>query len=580
MTTTIGQIADTPTTVVRLYPYGAIPVNVAQNILGVIGTAAGGPAMTVQAFTSSQEVTNTYEAGPLARAGQLAFFNSLQDGYFVRVLGSGYATASYQLKDSVVGQGNAGVLTALSSGSRGNSLRAVIEDGTFHAHDTEYFVGDGTVGPYYLLYDDLVGPWPVASDRNWVKVDNVAKTIVYDVGSLGAGKVYVDTANGALTFYVSEEPTAYSYITVDIAYKTRKITLYDGSTVYPAVDVLGDTVAIEAAFKDSTPVTYNADATNTHMPAIGTYKLAGGSDGAAITVNDWDDAIWVLRDYLSEVRTGITAITLTQASVAGSPGTGDGSYDLLSLLEGHIAEMEQDWEPCLGIIGMDQNEDTSTAIRIVSSHAHRNLMVIANPWGGEQDPPRTCGWVALAAREAQISLGDDTAERSSLNAILGMQGLLTIYRKATIRGLQNNRLCVLIKEDGIYPNWSRTVGVDWQFVDAVDNRTINYVLRMLIAISKRFYFKKNIPDIRSDFKRSIAIELNRLLAKYIAVKYILEVSGPGDRGYRYTDNGRVDVNLVIENVGHIKRIIIDYGVGIIEDGSNVVYAPNIYSQEG
>jgi hypothetical protein len=580
MSTTIGQIADTPTTVVRLYPYGAIPVNVAQNILGIIGTSSSGPAMTVQAFTSSQEVTSTFEAGPLCRAGQLAFYNSLQDAYMVRVLGDGYTTATYQLKDSVGGQNNAGVLTAVPSGVRGNSLSMDIAYGTFYSHDVEYFVGDGTVGPYYLEFDELVGPWPATGqDKNSVKVDNVPFKPVYDIGLLETGTVFVDTLNGSLTFFdgPNDIPSEYSSITCDIAYQTRKVTLHDGSTTYPAIDVLSDPSAIEAAFANNALVHYTADATNTHLPAIGTYKLAGGLDGAAITSNDWFNAFWVLRDYLDQVKTGITAITVTQASVTD----GDGSYDLISMLEGQLAEMEQDWEPCLGLIGMDENEDPGVAIQVVSSHSHRNLMVIANPWGGEQDPPRTNGWVALAAREAQISLGDDTGERSSLNALMGMQGLLNIYRKATVRGLQNNRICVLVKEDaGLFPNWSRTVGWDWQFADAVDNRTINYVLRMLYAISKHYYFKKNIPDVRNDFKRSIAIELNRLLEKYIAVKYILEVKGPGDRGYKYTDNGRVDVNLVMENVGHIKRIVIDYGVGIIESGENVVYAPNIYSQEG
>jgi len=57
------------------------------------------------------------------------------------------------------------------------------------------------------------------------------------------------------------------------------------------------------------------------------------------------------------------------------------------------------------------------------------------------------------------------------------------------------------------------------------------------------------------------------------------VKGPGDRGYQYTDNSRVDVTLQVENVGHIKKIFVDYGVGIVEDGSNVVYAPNIFAQD-
>ena len=577
MVTQIGDAnSNTPAVQVRLHPIGEIPVHVGQNILGIIGTSSHGPAMEVIPMTSSQEVKSTYVAGPLARAGQIAFYNGLQQAYMVRVLGSGYASATYQLTDGLLSPDDAGLVTAASSGVTGNSISWVVAAGTFKAHDVEYFVGDGTVGPYYLEHCDLVGPWPVASDANWVKVDAVAHTPVYAAEDLVAGKVYIDKTNGSLTFFAGEEPTAYSAITCDIAYNTRKITVTDGDYTYPAIDNLADTAAIEAAFKYSSVATYDADATNTHLPASGTYRLTGGLDGAAIDSSAWDDAIWVLRDYINEAKTGITAVTLTQASVTD----GDGSYDLVSVCEGHASEMEQDWEPCLWVIGMDANEDESNMIQTVSSLSHRNLIVVANPWGAEQDPPRTNGWVALAAREAQISLGDDTGERSSLNALMGMQGLLNVYRKGTVQALQNNRLCVLVKEDaGLFPNWSRTVGWDWQFADAVDNRTINYVLRMLEAISKRYFFKKNTPDVRADFRRSIAIELNRLLASHIATKYILEVKGPGDAGYQYSDTGRVDITLQIENVGHIKRVFIDYGVGIIEDGANVVYAPNIYSQD-
>jgi hypothetical protein len=576
VTTRIGQPADTPTLVVDLRPIGAVPVSVEQNILGIIGTSSHGPAMEVVTMTSSQEATRTYKSGPLARAAQLSFYNGLQDAYCVRVLGTGYAAAEYQLTDGLSGDDDAGLLEARSDGVTGNSLSMTVATGTFKAHDVEYFIGDGTVGPYYLEHCDLVGPWPVSGDANWVKVDNVARTIVYDVGDLGAGKVYVDTTNGAMTFYATEEPSAYSAITCDIAYNTRKLTLKDGSTTYPVIDNLADQDAIAAAFSTSPVISYTKDSANAHLPQTGTFRLEGGANGSTPDANTWDEAIWVLRDYVAEAKTGITAVTLTQASVTD----GDGSYDMFSVAEGHATEMEQDWEPCLWVLGFDANESESDIIQMASPHSHRNFMLVANPWGGEQDPPRTNGWVALAAREASLPLGDDSAERSSLNSLKAMQGLLTTYRKGTVRALQNNRVIVLVKEDaGLFPNWSRTLASDWQFADAVDNRTINYILKMLKDVSEKYFFKKNTPEIRANFKSSIATELNRLLAKHIAVKYILDVKGPGDRGYQYTDNSRVDVTLQVENVGHIKKIFVDYGVGIVEDGSNVVYAPNIFAQD-
>ena len=585
MSTKIGSEADTPSLVVNLYPTGAIPVNVTQNILGIIGECSDGPAMVVQALSNSQQVKQTYVSGPLCRDGVLAFFQGLQDAYMVRVLKSDFSTAEYQLEDGL--GHNAGLATAASDGDRGNSVKVKFEDGTFASHDVEYFPGDGSVGPYYLEFHNLVGPWPITgTDKNWVKVDNVVRTIVYDIGYLIAGTVYVNTATGSLTFFEGQEPATYSRITCDIAYDTKKMTIIDGDTTYPAIDNLSDKAAIEAILYYNTFVHYAADPLVTHLPANGTYTLTGGDDGGAPTADTYDEAIWVMRQYLAEVKTGITVMTLCKTEVASTP---DGSYDMLSLAEGHCAEMEQEWEPCLWVLGANEDEDPANFIQICSPHSHRNLLMVANPWGGERDPPRTNGWVALAAREASLALGDDSAERSSLNSLKAMQGLLMTYRKATVRGLQNNRITCLIKEDtatlgssqvpGLFPNWSRTLGGDWQFADAVDNRTINNILRMLNYVSMRFFFKKNIPSIRDDYRRSIAQYLNQFLSQYVIVKYILEVHGPGDRGYKYTDNSRVDVNLQIENVGHIKHIFINYGVGILQDGSNVVYAPNIYSQE-
>jgi hypothetical protein len=584
MVTIIGQSADTPTTVVRLYPTGAIPVQVSQNILAMMGEASNGPAMTVMGLRSSSEVKNTYVDGPLCRNGVLAFYQGLQDGYFIRLLGDGYATATKELTDKLSVPAITGTLVAADDGIRGNSARVKFEDGTFKSHDVEYFPGNGgdlAEGPYYLAQRDLVGPWPVAVDKNTVKVNNVDYTLVYDQDNLtDPGLVYVDTNAGSLLFFEGDGPDTYDEIDVNIAYKTKKITVMDGSKTYPAIDNVSDQIKIEAVLAESTVVHYQANPLVTHMPANDTYVLAGGLNGGAIDADVWYEGYQILMQYLEMVKTGVTAVTLCKMSALD-----DNSYDLLDFAEGCAAEMEQQWEPCLWVVGseeadaIDTSADVSKIIQIVSPHSHRNLLFVANPWGGEQNPPRTNGWVALAAREASLSLGDDSAERSSLNSLKAMQGLLTYYRKDTVRGFQNNRITCLVKEDaGLFPNWSRTVADDWQFRDAVDNRTINYVLRMLYAISKRFYFKKNIPPVRADYKQSIAQELNQLLKDYVIVKYILEVHGPGDKGYAYTDNGRVDVNLQIENVGHIKHIYINYGVGILQDSPNTVYAPEIFTQ--
>jgi hypothetical protein len=559
----IGNLADPVGLIVRLGTTGPISVRVGQNIMSCIGEASHGPGMAAMDLTSSREVDSIYQSGPLREAGVLGFAQGLQAGYFVRVMGAGFETASADLNDGQSGDDEqpAGKINAANDGVVGNSAVAVIADGTFKAHDVEYFPGDGTAGPYYLKHHNLIGPSPATGgDKNWVTVNAVPFTCVYTAPELVSGTVYVNKATGSLTFFAGEEPSEYAEIECNIAYKTKKLTLLDGNARPEIYDNLTDQVAIEAATKYSIKAHYEADPVYTHLPVNGTYQLSGGADGAAITEDDWDEAIWVLRDKLAQTLTGTTTLTLCTNMVEQ-----DDSYDLIPVLDGHLREMEQEFMPCLGFIGMKQNEDESVAIQVTSNFSNRNLTIVANPWGGERQEPRTNGWVARAAIEASLPLGASAAERSSLNSIKGMMGLLNTYRKETVTALHNRRLDVLVKTDaGLFPYYARSTAYDWQFAECVDNRTVNYVLVALKYICDRYYFKKNTPNVRASFKTTLANVLNTLIQDEVVDRYTLEVDPvPGEKG-------QVKVHLQLENVGHIKQFIVDFDVGIVNEYGHAV----------
>ncbi|MHB8123468.1 MAG: hypothetical protein ACYDG4_15095 [Desulfuromonadaceae bacterium] len=633
----IEQIGDSSYPVglvIRFGIMGVTSVPMGANVMAALGEASHGPAMQVMPLTSSYETNQYYKSGPLARAGQVAFAQGLPAGYFIRVMGPGFAAAKKYLHDGLLitegydlygdgsegpydlnakcysqnvanevkiglinytivyspvslssGEvyldqengtltfftdegpladdviettlehyGNLGVFNSPNTGISGNSGFAVIANGTFHGHDVEEFTGDGSAGPYYLQYHDLI-----EDEDNKVWVADSEKTVVYSPGDLGVGKVYINIATGGLTFFAGEEPQSTDAIMVNILYHTKKLTIHDGATAHPAIDNLEDLAAIQAALIYHPTMSFTPDALATHLPANGSYQLDGGLNGAALTSQDWADAMDILFAYIEMANVNIATCVFCSNTVD------EGEYDLIPVMAGKLNEAKRNFYPFMGFIGLNVNELPERAMGIASNFANYEMSVVINPWD-QSTPYRLDAAVARAAQEATAPLGTSCMRRVAAMSLQGLSedGLLNTYRRETVKALHNGRLDVLVKTDaGIFTFYGRNTAKEEQYRECVDVRTINYMTWVIKYITDKYYGAKNTPDVRATLREDIANVLDRLVADQVMDAYTLKVTSGRPEG----NKGLVRVKLEAENVGHIKQFIVDYYNGIIATAS-------------
>lgn len=450
--------------------------------------------------------------------------------------------------------GNVGVAISPNDGITGNSAFVDVEYGTFDGHDVEEFPGDGTIGPYYLQFHDLV-----EDKDNSVTVGDHARKIVYSSGDLAAGKVYANKAKGSLTFFAGEEPATTDAIVAKFMYKTKKLTIHERDVTYPAIDCLSDPVAIQAALTYNSVMNFTPDALATHLPANGRYQLTGGDDGAAVTTDDYADAMDVLMEYIENNLAFVSTVVFCDNEIAS------GTYDLIPILAGKLNEMKKNFYPAIGFIGLKPNEDPDTAAKIARNFANYALVIVANPWD-TSEPYRLDATVARAAQEAAAPLGTSCARRVSNMSLQGLAatGLLNTYRKETVKALHNNRLDVLVKTDaGIFSFYGRNTASEEQYMECVDVRTMFYMIRVIKYYVDHLHFAKNTPSVRATFREDIANKLDSLKADEVMDAYTLAVTSGRSEG----DKGLVRARLEAENVGHIKRVIVDYYNGIISSAT-------------
>jgi hypothetical protein len=452
--------------------------------------------------------------------------------------------------------GNLGVLASPNSGISGNSGFVDIADGTFPGHYVGVIPGDGSAGPYYLPFHNII-----QDDDNLITVGDVVKTIVYSPGDLASGKVYVNCSTGGLTFFAGQEPAAdVDAIGVAVAYESKKLTIHDGDISEPAIDNMVDLVAIQAALMYNSIMGFTPDALATHLPANGRYQLAGGLDGVAITTDDYADAMDILMQYLEDTCTNVTTVVFCANTIE------PGGYDLIPILAGKINEMKRNFYPAIGFIGLDPNIDPAAAIKIGRNYANYELVIVVNPWDATQ-PDRLDGTVARAAQTAVAPLGTSCARRVSNMSLQGLSpfGLLNTYRKETVKALHNGRLDVLIKSDaGIFTFYGRNTANEEQYMECVDVCTMNYMIWVIKYYTDHIYFAKNTPSVRATFREDIANTLDRLEADEAVDDYHLDVTSGRSEG----NKSLMRVKLEADNVGHIKQVIVDYYNGILE-GSKV-----------
>lgn len=521
---------------IELRAIGYVPVTVGRGILGLVGTSTRGPASEAIAIGMPSDAKSLYYSGDLKEAIEIAFGQGVPVIYAVRVLGNGYAKATKTVDDGLTVPNNVGTIDACSEGIWGNSVVVKIEDGSYQATDVEIFPGDGTLGPYALQMYDLV-----ESTANYVKVDGVARAIVYTLGELAAGKAHVDKVNGTVEFYTGETPAATSLISVGIKYKTRKITITDNET-REVFNNIRDLVALEAALEKSSLVRFTPTANETHLPENQVTTLASGSDGSAITTDDWEDALEILGNTIAP-----TTVAVTGYEVAA------GTYDLVPVLDAWLTYMAGLFKPCLGFVATKENETVANLLELASGYNNRLLSIEGNAW--DQSTPRKNLAVARAAKEAAVALGESTAD--PVNSLNGILDLLTTFNQDEMDALTRGGIDVLMKQRGIKPYVGISTATDWQFQRCVDNRTINWVVVASKFITDQFYHKRRTTQTLNSIKASLdsMLEEQKILENIEA--YATGVYPNA------LDTGRVDVELLMQNIGHIERFRMVMGVGIL-----------------
>ncbi|HOK03129.1 MAG TPA: hypothetical protein PLD85_11655 [Spirochaetota bacterium] len=543
-----------------LRPMGPVPVTIGTGICAIVGTSARGPVEPT-GFRSPTPIAPLYHAGDLKEAGELAFMQGVPTVYLVRVLGEGYAIAKATLQ-SLSGD-TVGDLKANSPGSWGNSLLYSIQNGNYNGTLTEIFVGDGSVGPYALQRDDIV---EFAS--NYVKVNGVKRDIVYKLSDHGAGEVLVDKEKGTITFYQGEAPTAADQISVSLKFRTRKITLYDGDTVYVANNIRSIPELISAIGNSQLAVFEEYDATVTKLPKttvsgdkVQTVALTGGNDGATITVDDWEKALYRLSQTVTP-----TTVALCDWEVES------GQYDLVGLLSGWLTWMAGQFRPCLGFVPMEDTlgaNEASKVLDLCAGYNNRLLTIVANAWD-DQFPSKNIA-VARAAKEAACALGESAAR--SYNSMDGLRNLLTVFDDETVDVLTRGGADVMIQKKGVYP-YQATRGIrpylgistatDWQFMRCVDNRTINWIIVAIKYITDQYYHERRTKNVLTSLKQSLCAVLDDQVELENIRTYKLSVSA------HPVDTGRVDIDFQMENIGHIERFRVTMHVGVMSGGGFTV----------
>ncbi|HOK93758.1 MAG TPA: hypothetical protein PLN03_13160 [Spirochaetota bacterium] len=543
-----------------LRPMGPVPVTIGTGICAIVGTSARGPVEPT-GFRSPTPIAPLYHAGDLKEAGELAFMQGVPTVYLVRVLGEGYAIAKATLK-SLSGD-TVGDLKANSPGSWGNSLLYSIQNGNYNGTLTEIFVGDKSVGPYALQRDDIV-----EHASNYVKVNGVKRDIVYKLSDHGAGEVLVDKEKGTITFYQGEAPTAADQISVSLKFRTRKITLYDGDTVYVANNIRSIPELISAIGNSQLAVFEEYNATVTKLPKttvsgdkVQTVALTGGNDGATITVDDWEKALYRLSQTVTP-----TTVALCDWEVES------GQYDLVGLLSGWLTWMAGQFRPCLGFVPMEDTlgaNEASKVLDLCAGYNNRLLTIVANAWD-DQFPSKNIA-VARAAKEAACALGESAAR--SYNSMDGLRNLLTVFDDETVDVLTRGGADVMIQKKGVYP-YQATRGIrpylgistatDWQFMRCVDNRTINWIIVAIKYITDQYYHERRTKNVLTSLKQSLCAVLDDQVELENIRTYKLSVSA------HPVDTGRVDIDFQMENIGHIERFRVTMHVGVMSGGGFTV----------
>ncbi len=529
---------------ITLKSVGKIRVLVGRGVVIGFGTASRGPAMELYGISKASQAYSVYRSGDLKEGLETALDQGCDVAFGYRILGDGYATAELEVNDGTTAETVTGKFTAIGPGASGNIPTITIERGDMCAKRLETFAGTSQTTPYYLELNDIHND----AAYNYVHVGDKVFSIVY-TGDPEKDKVKIDQDTGALSFAAGDWPTSADLIAVRYKAYSRKITISDNDGRPPTVyNNLTSQKMIAAKLKNSNVCTYDPAYGVTHMPEVmPATNMAGGSDGAAITTEDWEKAFNDVID--TQLPGNVVATSMFTTACEVTEGTGD----IVPLVDAFLWKMADKKRPLQGFVSLPADWTVEEESDFVSGYSNLWLTILANGWSASERNLAP----ARAGQEAALKLGQSAA--TSTNSMKGVDGLLFQFNDVDKRTLTDDCVEVEVKDTGVHPYLGHSTDPDENFFRCVDVRTIAEWIVMADKTVEKFY---NEPRTMTNLKR-----LENAL--YQIAKTMKDASALDDFNVAVTanesDRNAVDIVTWIQPVGHMERFYHTVNVGYWSD---------------
>ncbi len=506
-----------PGTYIEVRAEGLIGVSgIATGNVGIAGTANKGPldkAIVLSSFSEAKETFGNYDGWvdgkqnelTLVRALQQIFNNGGSTVYAVRV-GAGAAAAAIELSDAT---GPVVTVTGATPGTWANEITVEVKEAAsagFVEKETPTVVGTEL---------RLSHPQIAASARNVVRIKSATgKTtrlnLSADTGTPGAGKVFVNTTTGALTFptglpaagdtvVASYEVGTPSTREIEIVYKNLKETY----AVVDATDMVRD---INSSSNLVTVIAAGAGArVPQESPAA---ALTGGSDGEGATGTEYSAGLAVLDSE------PVNIVVLAGQNLSA------GGAELLA----HVETAENNGRDRIAVSGADSDGMAEVAAQAGTVADDRLILVAPGiqaqdlALGVVVDLPAAYAAAAVAGVIASLAV-----HVSPTNKVVRVPGLTKYYSDGELKNLLGNRVMPLERKAG-YRIVKGITTDDGAFRQVSVRRIVDFAKAGTRIGSNPYIGKLNNTRVRGALKATLNGFLSDMVLNEALTEYTLDVS--------------------------------------------------------
>jgi hypothetical protein len=511
-----------PGTYIEVRAEGLIGVSgIATGNVGVAGTASKGPvgeAIVLSSFSEARETFGNYDGWKggkpgddeltLVRALQQIFSNGGSTVYAVRVAATDVAPAKLDLKDGTV---TVATVSGVTPGTWANEITVEVKTAAsagFVEKETPTVVGSDL---------QISHPKIAASARNVVKLKSTTgKTTRLNLsaasGAPGAGKVFVDTTTGILTFpaglpatgdtvVASYEVETASSREIEIVYKNLKETY----TVVDAKDMVRDINSSSSLVRVDVAAGQEAKVPNN--PSVATL-LAGGSNGEGASDSNYKAGLAFFDSK------PVNIVVLAGRSVA------QGAAGLLA----HVETAENNGRDRIAVIGAD-GDGVATVSANADTVSDDRLILVAPgirtddiALGVEVSLPAAYAAAAVAGLIASLAV-----HVSPTNKVLRVAGLTTDYSDGELKQLLGNRVMPLEKKAG-YRIVKGITTDDGAFRQVSVRRIVDFAKAGTRIGSNPYIGKLNNTRVRGALKATLNGFLSDMVLNEALTEYTLDVT--------------------------------------------------------